>query len=138
MPRGQSERNAEGYRPQIFDLHLPSHGHYAPRPVGLAHGLVEQGGDDPAVGVSWRSGKAAGESRMTNNGAGIVDEEAEPQAGAILLPASEAVVQSAMGKGRQMRILSRIGIGHMCGTSLRGPDHKTYGTRAATRRAYAA
>jgi len=138
VPRGQREQNAEGHGPEVIDIHLPRHGDDTAGPVRLAHGLIEESGNDAPMRVSGRSGKTAGESRMANNIAGPIDKEVKPQSGAVLLAAAEAMVQRAMGKRRQMSVPGRIGLGHGCGTSLRGTGHRTYGTRAATRRAYIA
>jgi len=42
-------------RAQVVDLHVPRQGDQVQWPVQLAHGFVEQSGDDAAVHIAWRS-----------------------------------------------------------------------------------
>lgn len=98
MVCGQRERDAERHRPEIIDLHLPGHGYDSPGAIRLAHGFIEQGGNNAAVRVSGRTGKPLGEARVANDRTGIIDEETQPKAGAVLLAAAEAVMQRAMGE----------------------------------------
>jgi len=56
----QEERLAGGNRPQVVNLHVACHGDEAARTYGLAHGLVDQGGDDAAVQVARVALKIAG------------------------------------------------------------------------------
>lgn len=128
MPGRECERNAERHGTDIVDFHLPGHSDNASGAIRLAHGFVEQGGNDAAMRVSGGAGKTFAEPRMADDGSGVVDKEPQAQAGAILLSAAETVVQRAMGERSQMRLLSRIRMGHECGTSLRGSmtcDYRT-------------
>jgi len=61
--------------------------------VDLAHGIVEDAGDDAAVTVAGRSGVALAETEAADEGlAGFVEDEFEAHAVGIVLAADEAVV----------------------------------------------
>ena len=61
--------------------------------VDLAHGVVEDGGDDAAVAVARGAGVALAETKATNEGlAGFVEDEFEAHAIGIVHAADEAVV----------------------------------------------
>ena len=48
----EDERLVEGNGAELVDLHVASHGKDVERAVELAHGFVEEGGDDTAVDVA--------------------------------------------------------------------------------------
>src|ERR1700722_4988529 len=48
----ENERLVEGDGAEVVDLHVAGHGEDVERAVELAHGLVEEGGDDAAVDVA--------------------------------------------------------------------------------------
>jgi hypothetical protein len=61
--------------------------------VDLAHGVVEDAGDDAAVAVAGRSGVAFAEAEVADEGlAFFVEDEFEAHAVGIVLAADEAVV----------------------------------------------
>ena len=61
--------------------------------IYFAHGVVENAGDDSAVGVAGRSGVAVAQAEVADEGlAGLVEDELEAHAIGIILAADEAVV----------------------------------------------
>ena len=61
--------------------------------VYLAHGVVEDAGDDAAVAVAGRSGVALAQAELADEGlAGFVEDELQAHAFGIVLAADEAVV----------------------------------------------
>ena len=78
---------------EIFDRHFFGEGDDVVEFVYFAHGVVEDGGDDAAVGVAGRSGVALAEAEVADESlAGFVEEEFEAHAVRIVLSADEAVV----------------------------------------------
>jgi len=85
--------------------------------VDLAHGVVEDRGDDAAVAVARGSGVALAEAEAADEGlAGFVEDEFEAHALGIVLAADEAVVLLhfvvagfvALGLGAHVGILTAI------------------------------
>ena len=61
--------------------------------VYFAHGVVEDAGDDAAVGVAGRSGVALAEAEFTDESLALfIEEEFQAHAVGIVLSADEAVV----------------------------------------------
>jgi hypothetical protein len=88
-----SERLMQGHRLEVFDRHLPGQGYYMMQLVYLAHGVVEDAGDDAAVGVAGRAGVTAAEAEAADEGlAGFVEDELQAHALGIVHAADEAVV----------------------------------------------
>jgi len=52
---GEGERGVERGGAEVVDLEMAGHGEYGEGAVELAHGLVEEGGDDAAVDVAGRT-----------------------------------------------------------------------------------
>ena len=84
--------------------------------IYLAHGIVEDAGDDAAVAVAGRSGVALAETEIADEGlAGFVEDEFQAHAIGIVLAADEAVVLLhlvvagfvALGLGGHAGILTR-------------------------------
>ncbi len=78
MPGGQREPHSQGNRPEVLDGHVARHGNDAARAVGLAHGLIQQRGDNAAVSVAGGSGEAAGEARVADYAAVPGGEKFQP------------------------------------------------------------
>ena len=78
---------------QIFDGHFFGEGDDVVELVDLAHGVVEDGGDDAAVAVAGRSGVAFAEAEAADEGlAGFVEDKFQAHAFGIVLATDEAVV----------------------------------------------
>ncbi len=57
-PALDHERLSQGHGAKVFHLHAAGESDLAFQLVGLAHGLIENGGDDASVGVAGRPDKA--------------------------------------------------------------------------------
>ena len=69
--------------------------------VYLAHGIVEDGGNDAAVAMAGRSGVALAEAETADEGlAFVVEEEFQAHAIGIVLAAGEAVILLEFDVGR--------------------------------------
>src|SRR5580658_3272707 len=78
---------------QVFDGHFTGQGDYMVELVYLAHGVVEDAGDDSAVAVARGSGVALAQAETADEGlAGFVEGELEAHAVGIAHAADEAVV----------------------------------------------
>lgn len=78
---------------EIFDRHFFGEGDDVVEFVYFAHRVVEDAGDDAAVGVAGRSGVALAEAEAADESlAGFIEEELEAHAVGIVLSADEAVV----------------------------------------------
>jgi len=78
---------------EVFDGHFFGQGDYVAELVYLAHGVVEDGGDDAAVAVAGRAGVALAQTELADEGlAGFVEGEPEAHAVGIVLAAGEAVI----------------------------------------------
>ena len=95
---GEGEQGVEGGGAKVIDAHVAGHGEEAEGTVELAHGFVEQGGDDAAVDVAGRPLVELGE--LDGGGGGDlvfagwwwgVDGEAEMEALRIGGAAAEAM-----------------------------------------------
>jgi len=78
---------------EIFDGHFTSEGDDMMQLVDLAHGVVEDAGDDAAVAVAGWSGVTAAEAEFADEGLALfVQDELEAHAAGIVHAADEAVV----------------------------------------------
>ena len=78
---------------EVFNGHLTSQGDDVVELVYLAHRVVEDAGDDAAVGVAGRSGVALAEAKLADEGlAGFVEDEFQAHAVGIVHAADEAIV----------------------------------------------
>jgi hypothetical protein len=78
---------------EIFDSHFTGEGDDVMQLVDLAHGVVEDAGDDAAVAVAGRSGVATAEAEAAHEGLALfVKDELEAHAIGIVHAADEAVV----------------------------------------------
>ena len=78
---------------EIFDRHFTREGDYLVELVDLAHGVVEDAGDDAAVAVAGRSGVAGAEAEFADEGLALfIEDEFQAHAAAIALSADEAVI----------------------------------------------
>lgn len=64
--------------------------------IGLAHGFVEQGGDDAAVRVAGRALELRGEIHAADDAVLFVDEELQVESYGVGFAASEAAIQGAV------------------------------------------
>jgi hypothetical protein len=87
------QRFVERYGLEILDCHLFGEGDHVVKLVHLAHGVVEDGGDNAAVAVAGRSGIALAEAELADEGLALfVERELQAHARGIVLAAGEAVV----------------------------------------------
>jgi hypothetical protein len=78
---------------EVFDRHFAGESDDVMELVDLAHGVVEDAGDDAAVAVAGRSGVALAEAEAADEGlAGFVEDEFEAHAVGVVHAADEAVV----------------------------------------------
>ena len=78
---------------QVFDSHFFGHGDNVAQFVHLAHGVVEDGGDDAAVAVAGRSGVALAEFEVADEDSALfIEGKFEVHAVGIVWPAGEAIV----------------------------------------------
>ncbi len=78
---------------EVIDGHLAGNGDDVPQHVHLAHGFVEDGGDDAAVGVSGRAGVALAESEAADEAIALfVVGEAQAHAVGIVFAADETEI----------------------------------------------
>ncbi len=66
LTRLHSQRLVQRYWPEIFDGHARGGGWQVARFVELAHGIIENGGDNSAVAVARRAGVALAQAEITN------------------------------------------------------------------------
>jgi len=91
-----------GNRAEVVDLDLARHRGFAPSPHCLAHGLIEQRGDNAAVQIAGMAVEGAGDGGKAHNGAVVRKQEFEAQSILICLSAAEAAVSGRMSKGREV------------------------------------
>jgi len=78
---------------EIFDGHLAGEGDDVVQLADLAHGVVEDAGDDAAVAVAGRSGIALAEAEAADESLALfVEDEFEAHAVGIIHAADEAVI----------------------------------------------
>ncbi len=78
---------------EIFDSHFTGEGDDMMQLVYLAHGVVEDAGDDAAVAVAGRTGVAAAEAEFADEGLALfVKDELEAHAIGVVHAADEAIV----------------------------------------------
>lgn len=88
-----AQRRMQGDWLEIFDCHFAGESDDVVEFVDLAHGVVEDGGDDAAVAVAGRSGVAFAEAEVADEGlAGFVEDEFQAHASGVIHAADEAVV----------------------------------------------
>ncbi len=88
-----AERRIQRDGLEVFDGHFAGEGDDVMELIDLAHGVVEDAGDDAAVAVAGRSGVAFTEVETADEGlAGLVEDELEAHAVGIVHAADEAVV----------------------------------------------
>ena len=99
----EDEGLVEGHGAEVVDLHVAGHGEDVERAVELAHGFVEEGGDDAAVDVAGRAFVHAGEVDVGGGGDGFgvggVGGEDEMEALWVGGAAAEAVVGALVDGG---------------------------------------
>src|SRR6201987_2364201 len=68
--------------------------------IGLAHGVVEQCGDDPAMGMAGRSLELRGETEAAEDALLFIDKELQVKANVIVVAATETAVERAVCEGK--------------------------------------
>ena len=101
-PRLQPDRRLRWHRPQIIHLHVARHGHNAVRTYRLAHGLVQQRGDDAAVEQPVRPFKHVAYLRQRNHLPVIGQKELEMQPDRVGFAAAKTAVLRGMRQGSQV------------------------------------
>jgi hypothetical protein len=103
VARDEDERLVKRDGAEVVDLHVAGHGEDVEGAVELAHGLVEERGDDAAVDVAGRALVHAVELEVTGGGDGVgvrcVGGEDEVKALGIGGTAAEAVVGALVDGG---------------------------------------
>ena len=88
-----AKRLVQRYGFEVFDGHLSREGDDLVELVYFAHRVVEDAGDDAAVGVARRSGVALAEAKLADEGlTGFVEDELQAHAVGIVHAADEAIV----------------------------------------------
>ena len=88
-----AQRFVQWHRLKVLDRHLACESDDVVELVHLAHGVVEDGGDDASVAVSGRASVAFAEAELADEGLALfVENELQVHAIGIVLAASEAVV----------------------------------------------
>jgi hypothetical protein len=103
MAGDKDERLIERHGAEVIDLHVAGHGEDVEGAVKLAHGLVEECGDDAAVNVAGRAFMHAVELDLCGGGdvvgVGCVGGEGEVEALGVGGAASEAVIGALVDGG---------------------------------------
>ena len=93
FPALDVQRLMQGDGLQVFDGHFFGQGDYVAELVYLAHGVVEDGGDDAAMAMAGRAGVALAEAEFADEGlARFVEGEFQAHAVGIILATGEAVI----------------------------------------------
>ncbi len=115
----EDERLVERCGAEVVDLHVAGHGEDVEGTVELAHGLVEEGGDDASVDVAGRAFVHAVEPDVSGGGDGVgvggIGGEGEMEALGIGGAAAEAVVGALVDGGVAVH-----GDGGVAGVGIRG------------------
>ncbi len=86
VARGEHERLAERYGPQILHVEGAGHGDDAPCAIDLAHGFVEEGRDNASVRMARRTGEAPRQPESADDVLVGIGEEAEAKPGGLSSP----------------------------------------------------
>ena len=98
LPSGGYQWLAQRNRPQIPDLHGAGEGQNIPKLVHLAHGFVQDGGDNSTVRVPRGAGIPSRQFEVAHRFPRIfVQRELQAHALGIVMPAAEAVVLAWFG-----------------------------------------
>ena len=96
--RGNGECMAQRNRLEILDFHGTGEGQHVAKFIHFAHGFVQDGGDNAAVGVSGRTGIFARQLEVANGLARFfVQRELQPHALGIVMPAAKTMVLAWFG-----------------------------------------
>jgi len=88
----EPQRLAGGHWPQIVHFHVPCHGRETAGADGFAHGLVDQGRDDPAMQIARMAFEVVRDFGKADDGTVFGEQKVEAQAGGIGVAATEASV----------------------------------------------
>ena len=95
-PAFEDEVGFERNRTKVVDGDVAGHRHDIAMAIGLAHGFIEQCGDDASVHVAGWPLKLPSEINTAEDALVFVNEELELKAGRVVLAAAKAAVQGAM------------------------------------------
>src|SRR5438045_760273 len=107
-------RTAENRAP-VVHLHVTCHTYHVAGADGLAHGFVEQGGDDAAVEKAARAFERVGDCRHADHGTVVGQHEFEMQTGRICRAAPETAIMCGM---RERGELFGVCFHSICASSL--------------------
>ena len=92
------KRLAQRNRLEVFNLHGTGESQHVAEFIHLAHGFIQDGGDDSTMRVSRRPGEAARKFEMADSLARIfVQRELEPHTLRIVMAAAETMVLARLG-----------------------------------------
>ncbi len=90
---GDDQGLSQRYRPEILNVHLSGEGNYVVELVYLAHGFIQDGGDDAAMRMAGRTLIAARQPEFAGGAAGFfLQIEPQPHSIGIVLTAAKAMV----------------------------------------------
>src|ERR1035437_3452417 len=93
LPAFDNERFEQRHRLQVGDFHLARQGNQIVQLVHLAHGFVEDGGDDASVGMGWRPDEAPLQAKAADEAlALLVENKLQSESGCVGGTATEAIV----------------------------------------------
>src|ERR1019366_8939314 len=97
LPSFDNERFEQRYRLQVGDFHLTRQGNQTVQLVYLAHGFVEDGGDDASVSMGWGPDKAPLQAKAAEEAlAFLVEHKLQPESGFVGRAATEAIVSELL------------------------------------------
>src|ERR1035437_873174 len=97
LPSFDNERFEQRYRLQVGDFHLTRQGNQTVQLVYLAHGFVEDGGDDASVGMGRGPDKAPLQAKAAEEAlAFLVEHKLQPESGLVGGTATEAIVSELL------------------------------------------
>jgi hypothetical protein len=91
------QRLPQWYRPQIFDFHGSGKSQHIAELVHFAHGFIQDGGNNAAMGMAWRPGVSARKLEMADGLARLfVQRELQFHALRIVMSATKAMVLAGL------------------------------------------
>lgn len=97
----ETKRRAAGNGAEIFDLHFPCHRGTAQCPHRLAHGFIEQRGNNPAVQIAGPAFEGFRHGGKANDRAVGRDQELEVHSAGVGRSAAEAAIVESVREGSE-------------------------------------
>ena len=111
---GDGKRLAQRHRLEIPDFHGSCERQHVAKLVYLAHGFIQDGGDNAPMRVARRPGIFARQLEMANGLPGFsVQREFQPHALGIVMPAGKAVVLARLGRTLDSVSVRDFALGHL-------------------------